>query len=421
MADDQSGATRGISRRRFLGAAAATTGAAVLGGVVGFRAADQLGPPVALGSGARIIDFHGTHQAGIVTPAQDRLTIAAFDMVTSDRAALVAMLRLWSAAADRMTRGLTVGDAGGAPDAPPADTGDALDLLPAGLTLTLGFGPSLFDGRFGLASSRPAALADIPPFRFDDLDPDRSNGDIVVQACADDPQVAFHAIRNLARLGRGTVVLRWLQQGFGRTSSTSSAQATPRNLMGFKDGTNNIVAEDTAGLAQFVWADGSDQSWMRDGTFMVVRRIRMRIETWDRTALGEQETVIGRSKLSGAPLGGRAEHDTVDLAAKDAAGDPVIPADAHIRLAAPASNSGARILRRGYSFTDGIDPVTGQLDAGLFFIAFQRDPRTQFVAIQRQLSTIDTLNEYIEHVASGVYACPPGVANDGWWGQSLLG
>jgi deferrochelatase/peroxidase EfeB len=280
----------------------------------------------------------------------------------------------------------------------------------------------MFDGRFGLAASRPAALIDLPDLPGDYLDPAFTGGDLAIQACADDPQVAFHALRNLARLGRGTAVMRWSELGFGRTSSTSSSQVTPRNLMGFKDGTNNVLGDDLAAMSQFVWVgDETDQAWMKNGSYMVARRVRMLIEAWDRDYLADQQNVFGRFKDTGAPLTGTNERDTANLTAMTAAGQPVIPMDAHIRLASPASNGGYRILRRGYSFTDGIDPLTGELDAGLFFIAFQKDPRLQFVPLQRQLGSHDALNEYIKHTGSGIFACPPGVATGGWWGQSLFG
>jgi deferrochelatase/peroxidase EfeB len=321
-----------------------------------------------------------------------------------------------------MTAGRPIGAVETAPSAPPIDTGEADGLPPARLTITVGFGPSFFDGRFGLARQRPAALADIPPLPGDTLDASRSNGDLGVQACADDPQVAFHAIRNVARLARGTAVLRWSQLGFGRTSTTSTAQATPRNLMGFKDGTRNIRAEDGAAMARFVWVgDETDQPWMRGGSYLVTRRIRMLIESWDTDYLADQEAVFGRVKSTGAPLTGTSEFDTPDLSAQRR-GQPVIPARAHIRLASPASNAGQRILRRGYSYTDGIDPQTGLLDAGLFFIAYQKDPRRQFVPIQRRLGTHDALNEYIRHTSSALFAVPPGLTGPGdWWGRGLLG
>jgi deferrochelatase/peroxidase EfeB len=301
-----------------------------------------------------------------------------------------------------------------------------MGLPPARLTVTFGFGPSLFGrpgsgDRFGLAAARPRELEELPALPGDELDPARCGGDLAVQACADDPQVAFHAVRNLARIGRGAVVLRWSQLGFGRTSSTSRAQDTPRNLMGFKDGTNNLKLEDQRLLADQVWVDGAAHpSWLRGGTYMVVRRIRMLIEVWDRASLDDQQATIGRLKASGAPLGAGDEFDAVDLDARTAAGQALVPDDAHIRLASPHRNGGAMLLRRGYSFTDGMDQV-GQLDAGLFLICFQRDPRRQFVAIQRRLGAQDALNEYIKHVGSALFAVPPGARPGVYVGQGLLG
>ncbi|HEY7827917.1 MAG TPA: Dyp-type peroxidase, partial [Candidatus Limnocylindrales bacterium] len=318
------------------------------------------------------------------------------------------------------------GAPGANPLAPPADTGEALGLGPARLTLTFGFGPNLFgdagNDRFGLASVRPAQLADLPAFAHDQLDPTISGGDLCVQACAEDPLVAFHAIRDLARLGRGLVAIRWSQLGFGRTSSTTASQATPRNLLGFLDGTNNVHGDNQATMASQIWvANGDDPSWMVGGTYLVARRIRMRIETWDRSGLGDQEATIGRHKLSGAPLGASAERDPVDLNAAGSDGKPVIPVGAHIRLAAPETNGGIQLLRRGYSFTDGLASQTGQLDGGLFFICFQRDPRTGFVPVQTRLAASDALNEYIQHVGSALFAIPPGVQPGGYIGQSLFG
>ncbi|GLY02500.1 iron uptake transporter deferrochelatase/peroxidase subunit [Actinoplanes sp. NBRC 101535] len=372
---------------------------------------------------ADAISFWGDRQAGIVTSAQDRLHFMAFDVITDDRAALVGMLEAWTAAAARMTAGLdagTRGAVGGIPEAPPDDTGEALGLPASGLTLTIGFGPGLFrdatgKDRFGIADRRPEALADLPAFPGDALDAKISGGDICVQACAHDPQVAVHAIRNLARLGMGVVSVRWSQLGFGRTSSTSTSQDTPRNLFGFKDGTANLKAEETALLDEHLWVrDGDGPDWMTGGSYLVTRKIRMIIETWDRTPLGEQETIFGRAKGSGAPLTGTAEFDEPDLT-----GDR-IDVGAHVRLAHPTVNGGARLLRRGYNYVDGSDGL-GRLDAGLFFIAYQRDPRKQFVPVQTRLSRHDLLNEYIRHVSSGVFACPPGLlAADDHWGRSLL-
>jgi deferrochelatase/peroxidase EfeB len=390
-----------LSRRALL-ASAAGGGIAAAAGAGGFALGQESDAGEA-GTADQTVAFHGRHQAGIATPAQDRLHFAAFDVEDGLRAAdLRGLLRAWSAAAARMTTGRPVGDANQEALAPPQDTGEALGLTPARLTVTFGLGPSLFDERFGLAGRRPPRLRELPALPGDKLDPERSGGDLCVQACADDPQVAFHAVRNLARIGRGAVTVRWSQLGFGRTSSTSRAQVTPRNLMGFKDGTANLKAEDVDALARHVWVGGDrpgEPPWLRDGTYLVARRIRMLIEVWDRASLGDQEQTIGRHKASGAPLGERDEFATLEV--------DRLPADSHVRLAAPSNNGGVALLRRGYSFTDGLDDRLGQLDAGLFFLAFQRDPEA-FVRVQRRLGADDALNEYIKHVGSGLWAIPPG-------------
>jgi deferrochelatase/peroxidase EfeB len=403
-----------FSRRRLLVSAGGAAGAIALGGA-GYalgRESDEHPGTVA---------FHGEHQAGIATPAQDRLVFGALDLTGGSAAELQELLRAWTSAAEHMTAGEPVGSAVESAQAPPIDTGEAAGLQPAKLTVTFGFGPDMFDGRFGLTSSRPALLRPLGALPADYLEPARSGGDICIQACADDPQVAFHAVRNLTRIARGAAELRWLQLGFGRTSSITSAQVTPRNLQGFKDGTNNSKSDDDAAMNRFVWVgDDEPQRWLRGGTYLVARRIRMLIEAWDRTSLAEQEQIVGRFKHSGAPLTGTHEHDVVDLAARQHDGLPVIAPDAHIRLAGHAANEGERILRRGYSYTDGIDAVTGQFDAGLFFIAFQRDPHKQFAAIQRRLGANDSLNEYIHHTSSALFAVPPGVARGGYIGEDLF-
>ncbi|MGK5692874.1 iron uptake transporter deferrochelatase/peroxidase subunit [Streptomyces sp. URMC 128] len=402
------------TRRSLIGwgGAGLALGAAAAGGaVVLTRAGDDIDPAAAEMGAA--IAFHGAHQAGIATPVQDRLHFAAFDVKTDDRAEFVQLLKEWTAAARRMTAGQAVGEGayGGLAEAPPDDTGEALGLKPSRLTLTVGFGPSLFE-KFGLAGRRPEALVDLPKFAGDNLDKNRSGGDLCVQACADDPQVAVHAIRNLARIGFGKVVIKWSQLGFGKTSSTTPEEQTPRNLMGFKDGTRNIAGTETDRLKKFVWVDEkTGPDWMVGGSYLVARRIRMHIETWDRTSLQEQEDIFGRDKGEGAPVGRAKEHDEPFLKA-------MLPT-AHVRLAHPDSNDGATILRRGYSFTDGTDGL-GRLDAGLFFLAYQKDVRTGFIPIQRNLAT-DTLNEYIQHVGSAIFAIPPGVRDkDDWWGRELF-
>ena len=415
---------RSVSRRAFLGTAgaagtlAATASMAMLAAAEGTSAAAIR----SASQGSDVVPFEGAHQAGIATPVQDRLLFASFDVITDDRDDLVQLLEDWTAASRKMVDGQMIGTDNDDQDAPPDDTGEAEGLGPASLTLTFGFGASLFDRAgdpFGIAARKPAALAPMPLFARDEIRPDISEGDLAIQSCANDPTVAFHAIRDLARIGRGVVALRWSQQGFGRTSVTDAKQVTPRNLMGFKDGTNNIVVEDSGALDDHVWVGPKDDpAWMRNGSYLVTRRIRMMLEIWDRSTLADQELTIGRNKQEGAPLGGAKEHDTVNLTAKKD-GDLVIPVDAHVRLAAPDQNKGVRMLRRGFSFTDGIDPVTNQLDAGLFFIAYQRDPRTGFIPVQQNLAT-DALNEYIRHDSTGTFACPPGVGADGFVGETLF-
>jgi deferrochelatase/peroxidase EfeB len=407
----------GISRRRLLGWTGAGAAVAGVGAVSGY----------AVGSSSPdapedIVAFRDTHQAGITTPAQNHLYFTSLDLTSTGPAAVARMLARWTQSAERMTTGQETADNGALPlnpDAPPADTGEALDLPPSALTVTVGFGRSFFD-KLGIADRRPAALVDLPAFTGDQLDPARSGGDLCIQACANDPQVAVHAVRNLVRIGFGTASVRWAQLGYGRTSSTSTTQPTARNLFGFKDGTNNLKAEDPQALSDHVWAqDGDGPAWMTDGTYLVARRIRMHTETWDRTSLAEQEAIVGRTKGVGAPLGGTEEFEPADLRAVHTNGSPVIPRDSHIRLAAAESLNGVKMLRRGFNFVDGTDD-RGHLNAGLFFVCFVRDPGTQFVPMQRALANNDRMMEYLEHTGSAVFACPPGLREGEYWGQRLL-
>jgi len=419
-------AKRALSRRRLLGAAGAgalAVGAAGVGGWAYGHESEE--PPQDVDQAT--YPFEGRHQAGITTPVQDRLHFAAFDVTTDSREELIEMLRMWTAAARDMTAGTQVGD--GAPtsyDAPPTDTGEAMGLTAAGLTLTFGFGPTLFEkkgkDRFGLRSQQPALLRELPHFPADNLDPNRSNGDLCIQACAHDPQVAVHAIRNLARIGFGTVAMRWAQLGFGRTSSTSTEQATMRNLLGFKDGTANIKSEDSEDIEKFVWVKEGDDDradWLAGGSYLVARRINMHIEPWDRTSMREQELLIGRDRLEGAPLSGGTEFTELDLDVQGREG-PLIAIDAHVRLAHHTQNKGVKLFRRGYNFTDGTNAL-GRLDAGLFFIAFVRNPDEHYIPMQTQLSSQDALMEYLQHTGSGLFAVPPGVTSkDGFIGEGLF-
>lgn len=416
-----------FSRRRLLAGAGALgvgamgAGALVVPAVVGGPGA-VAGASGPVGSGTAV-PFHGEHQAGIVTPQQQHLVFAAYDLTATDRRDLASLLSGWSAAAARLTAGLALTGPDDLDD-PPSDTGEAVGLGPSRLTLTVGFGPGMFDGRYDLVDRRPEVLAPLPTFPGDDLDAGLSGGDLCVQACADSLQVAFHAMHELTRIGLGAVVLRYYQLGFGFGSAAhppSDDPPTPRNLLGFHDGTANRQVEPPEELARYVWVgDESDQPWLHGGTFLVVRRVRAALEAWARTSLGDQEAAIGRHKVSGAPLGGTRQYQSPDFGAVAADGQPVIPEHAHIRQASPEGNGGVRILRRSYNFADGVDPRTGELDAGLYFLCFQKDPVRQFARIQRRLAASDTLTGgYLRHTASAVFACPPGVAEGGHWGSAL--
>jgi deferrochelatase/peroxidase EfeB len=402
------------TRRRFLSA----LGLAGLGlGATAPAGAAQAGATTAKG---QTVPFFGPHQAGIATPTQDYVEFLALDVVSDVLSDLRALMTSLSDAAARMTRGQPVGPLQTG-ISPPVDTGEQVGLSPSRLSITFGFGPAIFNpGRFGLSSKRPGPLVRLPAFPNDALKSAYSGGDIGIQICADDPQVAFHALHDLIRLASPTALPRWSLSGFGKTSN-SRTQQTPRNLMGFKDGTANIMSEDTAALNRFVWAGAPESpAWMTGGSYMVVRRIAMLFIHWDGIGFDAQERTFGRYKVSGAPLGEVHEHDPIRLNARKN-GHLRIPADSHIRLASPAYSGGQRILRRGYSFTDGIDRNALTTAAGQLFICYQRDPRKQFIPIQRRLAQADALSAHIEHVGSAIFACPPGANPGEYVGQSLLG
>jgi deferrochelatase/peroxidase EfeB len=409
------------SRRRFL---------AVASGLLGAGAADVVTTQATALPEPRQADrepFYGSHQGGITTPMQEQLYFAAFDLAADKRADVVALLQAWTKAAARLTASLPAEEGMQNAQTPALDSGEALGLKPSRLTLTFGFGPDFFcpngSDRYGIAGARPAALVELPRFAGDQLVAGQSGGAICIQACANDAQVAFHAVRQLARMAYGAVNLKWVQSGF---SSAPKTPGTPRNLMGFKDGTMNPVG---AAVAPAVWVGAEGPDWMRDGSYMVARRIRIALEHWDRMNVVFQEQTFGRQKISGAPLGGKAEFDTPDFQATDAVGNYIIPDTAHVRLAAAANNDGAVILRRSYSYNDGANFIAErwppwrqgiEYDAGLFFQAYQKDPRTGFIKIFDKISKIDALNQFTTHVGSAVFACPPGVRPGGYIGQGLF-
>lgn len=370
-----------------------------------------------------MIPFYGKHQAGIITEAQNHLYFVSLEVTAESREELVQLFKDWTQAAAAMTEGKAVGDQEGNPFLPPKDTGEADGLAPSNLTITFGVGPGLFekDGkdRFGLRNKKPKELKDLPMFPLDSLEDKWTGGDICIQACADDLQVAFHAVRNLVRIARGKAVIHWAQTGFQRTKQADSKKETPRNLFGFKDGTVNPDVNKGKEMDQQVWVQpGDGPRWLAGGSYMVVRRIQMFIEVWDRTALREQENTFGRHRDSGAPFGQQNESDNPDYNQKDENGQLVIPADSHMRLA--HGDGSQQIMRRAYSYADGMDPGTGSFDAGLLFICFQRNPDKQFIPMQERLAKMDKLNEYTVHKGSAIFACLPGTKKGGYIGETLF-
>ncbi|SCK14082.1 iron uptake transporter deferrochelatase/peroxidase subunit [Streptomyces sp. WMMB 322] len=406
---------QGVSRRRLVSTvgAAGATGLAVgaTGGAVAQAVArdDRAAPKPLTSVGSTRVAFHGKHQAGILTPLQSVGHLLAFDLVAgARRKQAAALLKRWS----RTARELMA-------DKPTANpTGISYDAGPSSLTITFGFGRSFFS-RTGLEKQRPRELAPLPDFSGDALDKSRSDGDLWVQIGSNDALVAFDALREIQRQAEGTARVRWQMNGFTRTPGATRRPMTMRNLMGQVDGTNNPErSEPDFDRRIFVPSSGSP-AWMADGSYAVVRRIRMLLDDWDKKSRKEQEKVIGRRKSDGAPLSGGTEKTEPDLDARSADGTPVIAADAHARVAAPETNGGAAMLRRPFSYHDGFRD-DGAPDAGLLFIAWQADPQRGFVPVQRKLDRGDALSRFIRHEASGLFAVPGGPAKGEYVGERLL-
>lgn len=352
-------------------------------------------------------DFYGEHQAGITTPAQKHIYFLVLDLDTADIQKVKALFQHWTAYSRNLTLGKNVQPYGENAYLPPADTGEADSLDSQNLTLTFGVSPSFFT-KLGIEKHRPAELQDLPHFPRDQLQAEYSGGDICIQACADDPQVAFHAVRNLVRVARGEVKMKWSQMGF----NSFLGDETPRNLFGFKDGTAN--ADSLKEQESVVWVQ--QDNWLKGGSYLAVRRVKMFLETWDRTHLYGQEETFGRSRDSGAALGHQHEFDKLDLTKKDAKGNPTIPEISHTHL---AHKTGLKMLRRSFSYASGIDDK-GQFDSGLLFVSFQQSPE-QFIKIQNALGNIDKMNEYITHIGSGLFACFAGVKDENdYLGKALF-
>jgi deferrochelatase/peroxidase EfeB len=408
------GLIAGIAGGLAAGAAAGAGSAAALTGAHG-------APAAASEDESEVVDltrshpFYGqAHQAGIETEQQRYSVYMTFDITSPLASDLQVLLARWSGAMAQMMQGMPIGAVEPTGSSAVAlDTGEAYDLSPASLTVTLGLGPGVFDDRFGLAAKKPKHLAPLPALPSDQLLKASSGGDLSLQACADDPQVAYHAIRDLARMAKGTATTRWTVLGFGRASA-GKGQSTPRNLMGFKDGTRNI--KEAADFEKFVWV-GDDQAWTRGGSYQVVRKIQMNIENWDSDPVGDQQDVFGRTKAVGAPLTGKREFDAPDFT-KRSGGATVIPQTSHVSLAAHENNGGVKLLRRGYNYTDGLNQY-GLLDAGLLFLSYQNDPQ-HFITLQTRLGSVDRLNEYIAHIGSGLFFTPRSPRRGRYIGQELF-
>lgn len=411
MTTDQAPSS-GISRRRLLGSAGAAGAAGlVAGGAAGAYASEATreAPEPLSSLGATAVPFHGRRQAGITTPLQAHGHLLAFDLAPgANRKAAAALLRRWSRTAQELMAG----------EAPPDDTGIALDAGPSSLTVTFGFGRTFF-GKAGLDDQLPEALAPLPDFVSDALDPKRSNGDLWIQIGADDALVGFHALRALQREAAGTARLRWQMNGFNRTPGATDRPMTARNLMGQIDGTNNPKPADDDFERRIFVPEKGEPAWLAGGSYAVVRRIRMLLDTWDHLSLERQEKVVGRRKSDGAPLSGGTETTPVRLDKVNGDGALAIAGAAHVRVAAPASNQGAAMLRRPFSYHDGFRD-DGAPDAGLLFIAWQADPMKGFVPVQRKLDLGDDLSRFLRHEASALFAVPPGCAPGEYVGQALL-
>ncbi|GGQ42563.1 iron uptake transporter deferrochelatase/peroxidase subunit [Streptomyces althioticus] len=403
-------AASGISRRRLLGTAGATglvLGAA--GGAVGYAAAPSGATPLS-SVGATKVPFHVKHQPGITEPLQSRGHLLAFDLAPgAGRREAAALLRRWSDTARRLMAGEFEAE---------GDSDVARDAGPSSLTLTFGFGHSFF-ARTGLEQQRPTALDPLPAFSSDRLDRARSDGDLWVQIGADDALVAFHALRAVQKDAGAAARVRWQMTGFNRSPGATAHPMTTRNLMGQVDGTRNPKPQEPDFDERIFVPEQGEPAWMANGSYVVVRRIRMLLDDWEKLSLREQEGVIGRRKADGAPLSGGDEKTDMDLEKTDAQGNLVVPINAHARITRPDQNGGAAMLRRPFSYHDGID-ADGTPDAGLLFVCWQADPLRGFVPVQRKLDRGDALTPFVRHETSGLFAVPGGAAEGEYVGQALL-
>jgi deferrochelatase/peroxidase EfeB len=408
-----------VRRRELLIGGAALGAGALASRLPGAASAGaaEAGTASAAGSLAEAIPFEGLHQAGVLEARPNRAIIASFDVIAGSRGELADGLRTISERARVLTAGYDAlfGPTGEGPTPDSGIVGPRVD--PDGLTVTIGLGASLFDGRYGLAGRRPAGLKPMPTFPDDALVEAECHGDVLLQLCANTEETLLHALRDISRETRGILGPRWKIEGFLPSAGRESGAG--RNLLGFKDGTSNPDVANEKTMAELVWTGREEPAWARGGTYAAVRIIRNRVEFWDRVSLSEQELMIGRDKAKGAPLGKERERDDPDYAA-DPDGER-IPLDAHIRLARPRTPAAepSRILRRGYNYSRGYDEAD-QLDMGLVFICFQRDLESQFEATQKRLAG-EPLVDYVVPTGGGYFFLPPGArGGQDWVGSALF-
>ncbi|WP_341976448.1 Dyp-type peroxidase [Microbacterium sp. LWO13-1.2] len=398
------GPGRSTRRQFLLGGAVAGIGAAAAIGVdfaLNRPDTNEGTAPSAPMNGDEKVPFFGPHQAGVDTAAQAHGVFVGLDLHEGvDAASLVRLMRILTDDAARLTQGTPA----------LADSEPELALSPARLTVTFGFGPG-FVARAAVPG--PGWLAPLPAFGIDRLQPEFSDGDLLLQVNGDDPLTVAHAMRMLLKDARGFATIRWTQHGFRRAYGTERPGTTMRNLFGQVDGTTN-PQPGTKDFDRVVWAE---DGWLAGGTGVVIRRIRMDLDKWDRLDRSGRDASVGRSIANGAPLTGTGEFDEPDFEAKTAIGFPVIPQFAHIRRA--RGDDGERIFRRGYNYDER--PLGAEVsESGLIFVSYQADIERQFIPMQRRLDELDLLNEWTVPIGSAVFAIPPGCAEDGFIGDSLL-
>ncbi|POP46045.1 deferrochelatase/peroxidase EfeB [Superficieibacter electus] len=413
------------SRRRLLKNIGALGGALVVGGGCPVaHAAKPQSAPGTLSPNARMETqpFYGPHQAGILTPQQAAMMLVAFDVLASDKAGLERLFRL-------LTRRIAFLTTGGPapqtpnPRMPPTDSGILGKFIaPDNLTITVSLGHSLFDDRFGLAAHRPKKLQKMTRFPNDSLDAALCHGDVLLQICANTQDTVIHALRDIIKHAPDLLSVRWKREGFiSDHAARSNGKETPINLLGFKDGTANPDSQNPALMDEVVWvtAEQGEPAWATGGSYQAVRIIQFHVEFWDRTPLKEQQTIFGRDKATGAPLGMHNEHDVPDYA-QDPDGD-IIALDSHIRLANPRTpqTQSSLMMRRGYSYSLGVTNA-GQLDMGLLFVCYQHDLKKGFLTVQQRLNG-EALEEYIKPIGGGFFFVLPGAqGSDNYLGQSLI-